>query len=167
MISWATGLDLAFRTRDLARSAIVSGMSGSKNSGCGGIGSGSAAGTGVLETAVVVGARSDGGADGAVSIDPVGSFFLGFGRGFFVATAGSACGSPLDVEATALFGMTAAVVGGSDCGGFVVFRGCKRSGRSVKAAVSRDREKVGVEAEEQTFCTREIFLVLRVCNEVG
>ena len=131
-------MDLAFRTRDLARSAMVNGISGSRNSG-GGIDSSNVVVEGTLGTAVVVEARSDGGADGAVSIDPVGSFFLGFGRGFFVATVGSAGASLLDVDATALFVMTALVVRGSGCRGFVVFRDCKRTGRSVEVAVSRGR----------------------------
>ena len=159
-------MDLAFRTRDLARSAIVSGISGSRNSG-GGIGSGSAAVTVVLGTAATMGAKSDAGADGAVSIDPVGSFFLGFGRGFFVATAGSALASPFDVEATAWLAITVLVLRGSGCRGFAVFRGGKGSGSVEVEGVSQGREKVRVETKEQTFWAKEIFLVLRIRNEVS
>jgi len=121
----------------------------------------------VLGTAVVDGASSDGGADGAASINPVGAFFLGFGRGFFVAAAGSACVSPLEVEATALSAMVVVVVKGSGCGGFVVFRDRKMSGRSMGVAVSRDRGgKMAVGVKEQTFWAKEIFLVLGIRNEV-
>jgi hypothetical protein len=42
------------------------------------------------------------------------------GRGSFVATSGSACAPPLDVEAIALSAMWF-VVTRADCGGFVVF----------------------------------------------
>lgn len=50
----------------------------------------------------------------------------------------------------------------------MVFRGCKRSGRSAEAAVSRYPEgKMEVRVKEQTFCVKEIFLVFRVRNEVG
>ena len=125
MMSWTTGLDFAFRARDLARSAIVSGISGSRNSG---IGSDGAVVRAVLGTVVAAVAESEGGADGTPSIDAVGSFFLGFGRGFFVGAAGSANAPLLDVEATALSAMTDVVVGGLGRGGFVVFRGCGWSG---------------------------------------
>ena len=64
MISEATGLDLGPLTRDLARSAMVSGISWGCDS-IGRIGSGSAVGMTVLGAVIVVGARSDGGADGA------------------------------------------------------------------------------------------------------
>ena len=118
------GLDLEFRTRDLARSAMVSGISVSwGRDSVGGIDSGSAAATEVLGTAAVVGAKSDGGADGTALIDPVGGFFLGFGRDFFMVTSGSVRASPLDVEAAALSAMIVAVVRRSDLGGFVVFCG--------------------------------------------
>ena len=98
-------LDLAFRTRDLARSAMVSGISWGRDS-VGGIDSDSAAVMEILGTVLVVGPKSDEGADSATSTDPVGDFFRGFGRGFFVVTSGSARASPLDVEAS----MTIAVV---------------------------------------------------------
>ena len=109
MVSWTASLDLAFRTRDLARSAMVSGISWSRDS-VGGIGPGSAAVTAILGAVVVVGTKLDGGATGAASIDPVGGFFLGFGRDFFATTSGSARTSPLNVEATALSAMAVAVV---------------------------------------------------------
>jgi len=81
-------------------------------------------------------------------IDPVGGFFLGFGRGFFVGTAGSANAPLLDVEATASSAMAVLVVRGSGRGGCVVFRGGGWSGRSV----SRDLEgKMGVKVEVRTF----------------
>ena len=57
---------------------MVSGISGGRNSD-GGVGSGIAVVTAVLGRAVIAGAKSDGGADRAVPIDPVGGFFLGFG----------------------------------------------------------------------------------------
>jgi hypothetical protein len=56
----------------------------------------------ILGTRVVVEAKSDGGADGAVLIDPVGAFILGFGRGFLVTTLVLRVPSPFDVDATAL-----------------------------------------------------------------
>jgi len=74
-------------------------------------------------------ASSGGGASITASIDPVGGFLLGFGRGFLMATPGSACAPPPDVDATALLAM-AVFVRGPDCGGFATFGGCKRSGRS-------------------------------------
>ena len=101
---------------------MVSGISWGRDS-VGGIDSGSAAATAVLGTAVVVGTKSDGGADGTALIDPVGGFFLGFGRDFFVVTSGSVRASPLDVEAAALSAMIFAVVRGLDRGRFVVFCG--------------------------------------------
>lgn len=82
--------------------------------------------TAVLGRAVIVGATSDGGADRAAPIDPVGGFFLGFGRGFFMTTSGSACGPPPDVEATAL-SVIGFVVARADRGGFAAFRGGKKS----------------------------------------
>jgi hypothetical protein len=105
---------------------MVSGISGGRGSD-GGVGSKITVVAAILGRAVVVGAKSDGGADGAASIDPVGGFFLGFGRGFFMATSGSACAPPLDVEATALSAISV-VVARADCGGFVVFRSGKKSG---------------------------------------
>ena len=115
MISSTTGLGLAFLTRDLARSAMVSGTSWG-NSSVGGIWSGSAVATAALGAAVA------GGTDDAGSINPFGGFFLGFGRGFFAATSGSARISPLDVEAPVLSAMAAAVEWGLTCGGFVLSR---------------------------------------------
>ena len=85
------------------------GISGSRNSG---ISSDGAVVIAVFRTVVAAGAKSDGGADGTPSIDPVGSFFLGFGRGFFVGAAGSANAPSFDVEATALSAMTVFVVRG-------------------------------------------------------
>jgi hypothetical protein len=93
-------LDLAFRTRDLARSAMVSWGRDS-------VGENGSGGAAVIGT---VGIESDGGADRTVLINPVGGFFLGFGRGFFVVTSGSARASPLDVEAAVLSAMTVAAV---------------------------------------------------------
>jgi hypothetical protein len=89
-----------------------------------------------------VGAKSDGGADRAAPIDPVGGFFLGFGRGFFVTTSGSACAPPLDVEATALSVM-GFVVARADCGGFLAFRGGKKS-RMLSRVGGRRKWKVGL-----------------------
>ena len=73
--------------------------------------------------------RSEGGVDGASLIEPVGSFLLGFGRGFLVATSGSARASPLDVDAAASLVMMGVVARGLGCGGLVLFRGWKYSGR--------------------------------------
>ena len=109
MISWTTGLDFAFRTRDLARSAMVSGISCGSDS-AGKIDSGNIVVAALCGTRVAVEAKSDGGADGAVLIAPVGAFNLGFGRGFFVTTPGSASALPFDVDAAGFSVMMDAVV---------------------------------------------------------
>ena len=134
MISSTTGLGFAVRRRDFARSAIVSwipwGIESAGKTGSSGtvVERFFGAGVGVEE-------EFEGGANGTGSINPVGFLLWGFGRGFLVVTAGSACVSPLDVDATALLAMVAVRVGGSDCGGLDVFCGHKRAGGSVAEGV--------------------------------
>ena len=93
-------------------------------------------------------AKSEGGANGAAPVDPVGGFFLGFGRGFLGAGSGSARVSPLDVEATALSVMVA-VVGGSRFGGSTGFGGRKGSGgmwRTLRITISGEGGSQGKRA---------------------
>ena len=140
---------------------MVSGTSGSRNSG---ISSDGAVVTAVLGTVIAAGTKSEGGTDGTPSIDPVGSFFLGFGRGFFVGAAGSANAPSFDVEATALSVMAVLADRGLGRGGSVTFGGGGWSGCRCEL---RSRGKMEVEIEERTFWAKEIFLVFRVRNEVG
>ena len=113
-------------TRDLTRSAMVSGISWGITTAGKASSSGTVVGT-FLGGRVIVEAESEGGASGAALIDPAGSFFLGFGRGFLVTTSGSARISPLDVDAIGMSTMIAVFVGGSDCCWFAAPGDCKSS----------------------------------------
>ena len=145
---------------------MVSGISGGRDSD-GGVGSKITVVAAILGRAVVVRAKSDGGADGATSIDPVGGFFLGFGRGFFVATSGSACAPPLDVEATALSAMGVTVTR-ADCGGFAVFRGDKKSGTlRVEIGGKMEVESGPFERKRYSSSSESAMRSARVISVVG